>query len=82
MVAPAIGSIGSWLLLRFALISADRVLFGPLGFRVPRSAPPGQNLAHTLLQMLMFWVIFLIALPGALLFLETRWGLHVGFPVG
>lgn len=80
MAAATIGGLGSWMLLVFGRIPADRVLIGALGIRVSRSAAPGIQLARTLLQLLVFWVVFLVALPGAILFFEHRWGLHVGFP--
>ncbi|MGJ0203661.1 methyltransferase [Leucobacter sp. gxy201] len=80
MAAASIGGLGSWMLLVFDRIPADRVLIGALGIRTSRSAPPGFQLARTLLQLLAFWLIFLAILPGAILFFEHRWGLHADFP--
>lgn len=80
MTAASIGGLAAWLLLVFERVPAERVLGGVLEVRVSRSASPRRQLARTLLQMLGFWVFFLAVLPGAILFLESRWGLHLGFP--
>lgn len=82
MVAAAIGSVLAWLLLRFGRIPADAALVGPLGFGTARrGTAPLRQLVRTLLQMSVFWILFLGVIPLGLALLEWRWGLRTEFPV-
>ena len=44
-------------------------------FRQAREAGPGLNLGKTLLQIVMFWLVFLVVIPGALVRLERALGI-------
>lgn len=82
MSAAGIGSVLAWLLLRFGRIPADAALAGPLGFGTARrGTPPLRQLVRTLLQMSVFWILFLGVIPLGIALLEWRWGLRLEFPV-
>lgn len=83
MGAAGIGSVLAWLLLRFGRIPADAALAGPLGFgTAQRGVPPIRQLLRTLLQMTVFWILFLGVIPFGIALAEWRWGLRVEFPDG
>lgn len=79
MAAASCGGVAAWSLVELGRIPAERLLLGPLSFGVAPAAPPRRQLGSTLLQMLVFWALFLAVLPAGLRLLETRWGLHVAF---
>lgn len=81
MVAAAIGGFGAALLMAFRRIPAETVLRGVLGFGTARPAPPSAQLRRTLLQLGVFWILFLAVLPALIRFFELRWGIGIPSPV-
>lgn len=80
MAAAAIGSVFAWMLLVFGRIPSEKVLRGPLGFGLARSRAPGRQLVRTLAQMLVFWAVFLLVIPGGIRLLELRWQVGLDVP--
>ncbi|MBN9613467.1 MAG: isoprenylcysteine carboxylmethyltransferase family protein [Actinobacteria bacterium] len=77
MLAASAGGVSAWLLMTQSRIPAERVLIGPLGFRVAASRARGRQVARTFAQLTAFWVFFLLLLPGAIGWFEMRWGLRL-----
>lgn len=80
MVAASVGSVLAALLVWCERIPADRLLRGPLGFASAVPSPIRANLVRTLLQLAVFWVVFLALIPAAIVWIEARWGIGVGLP--
>ena len=73
MIAAAAGSGAAGLLVLRGRLPSEWLLTGPFRFR---TAPPaGSHLARTFVQIAVFWGLFLIVLPGAIVAVEHRWGL-------
>lgn len=82
MAAAAGGSVIALCLLVLGRIPTEWMIVGPFAFRPARPAP---HVAITLLQMLVFWGFFLVAVPLVIAALERRWGVALEFtawPVG
>jgi protein-S-isoprenylcysteine O-methyltransferase Ste14 len=81
MAAAACGSLIALCLVLIGRIPTEWMLSGPLAFRPAdtRAAAP-VHLANTAAQILVFWGLFLGAIPLVLTFLEQRWGQTFPFP--
>ena len=79
VMAAAAGCSGLALaLVVLGRIPTEWIAAGPFGFR---SAPTkGNHVAATLMQMLLFWGLFLGVAPLFISWLEQRWGLSIQFP--
>ncbi|MBL3688274.1 isoprenylcysteine carboxylmethyltransferase family protein [Leucobacter zeae] len=80
MVAATIGSAGAALLVLLGRLPSERILVGPLGFGVAR---PARRIGHggrTTIQIIVFWGLFLAAIPVAIVLVERRWGLAADLP--
>lgn len=80
MIGASVGGVAAWLLMSQGRIPAERVLIGPLGFRVARPAPRRRQVTHTFLQLAGFWIFFLLLLPLVIAWFEARWGLRAESP--
>ncbi|WP_350349527.1 isoprenylcysteine carboxylmethyltransferase family protein [Agromyces sp. G08B096] len=81
MAAASGGSLAALCLMRFGRVPTEWIIFGPFRFRpaVP-GARPGRRIAATAVQITVFWGLFLVVAPLALLALEMRWGVHAPAP--
>ena len=81
MAAAVGGSVIASCLMLIGRVPTEWMLSGPLAFRpaVARAAAP-VHLANTAAQILVFWGLFLVAIPLVLAFLEQRWGQTLPFP--
>lgn len=77
MLAASAAGLAAWLLMAQGRIPAERVLIGPLGFRVARSASRRRQVVRTFVQLAAFWILFLLLLPLAIAWIEARWGLRL-----
>lgn len=81
MVAAAIGSLFAAILIVYGRVPAERLLRGPLAFRVAPARSPAGQFARTLMQLAGFWVLFLAIIPAVLVLVEARWGLRLDLGV-
>ena len=78
MAAAAGCSVLALALVVLGRIPTEWIAAGPFGFR---SAPAkGSHVAATLVQMVLFWGLFLGVAPLVISWLEQRWGLSIQFP--
>lgn len=77
MVVASVGGAAAWLLIAQRRIPAERVLIGPLGFRVAGPATQAGHVRRTFAQLVVFWSIFLLLIPLVVAWFEMRWGLRV-----
>ncbi|GAA3054422.1 MULTISPECIES: isoprenylcysteine carboxylmethyltransferase family protein [Actinomycetes] len=75
MIAAACGSLGAGEVLRRGRLPAELLLRGPFRFRVARASSRGRLVRQTFAQLAVFWLLFLVVLPGIILWCEHRWGL-------
>lgn len=80
MLAAAGGSVVACALLVSGRVPTEWLINGPFTFRTAPSASRGRILMLSLLQMLVFWFVFLALIPMVIVFFEARWGLSVDFP--
>jgi protein-S-isoprenylcysteine O-methyltransferase Ste14 len=81
MAAAAFGSAIALCLMLFGRVPTEWIIAGPFAFRpADERAAASTHLAVTGAQILVFWGLFLGAIPLALSFVEQRWGLTVSFP--
>lgn len=73
MFAASAGSVGAGMLVLYGRIPMERFLIGPLAFRPARRAEGHAPWVATMLQLMVFWTLFLVALPLPLIWLERRW---------
>ncbi len=81
MLAAAGCSLTAGLLIRVGWIPAERLIVGPLGFRLARPAATGRNLGRTGGQILVFWGLFLVLIPAVIVAVEGRWQVAVELPL-
>lgn len=75
MIAAAVGSGGAGLLVLMGRLPSEWLLTGPFRFRTAPQA--GSHVGRTFAQIAVFWGLFLVVLPGAIVAVEHRWGLAV-----
>ncbi|AMB60549.1 hypothetical protein AWU67_13525 [Microterricola viridarii] len=80
MIAAMLGSTAAGLLVTMGWIPAERLLVGPLGFRLARPAGRLGHLGRTGAQIVVFWGLFLVVLPAAIVLVEARWQLDIALP--
>ncbi|MET0674102.1 MAG: methyltransferase [Microbacterium pygmaeum] len=81
MAGASAGSVMALSLSTLGRVPTEWVIAGPFAFRVARShRSPAAHLAVTLVQITVFWGIFLGVIPVILAMLEQRWGLAVTLP--
>lgn len=80
MVAAAGGSAVAGALLLVGRVPTEWILIGPFRFRAARQTSTGGHLGRTGAQIVLFWGLFLVAIPAALVFLEHRWQVHIALP--
>ena len=74
MLGASAGTLGAAMLVVFDRIPMERFLLGPLAFRPARRIEGTAPLIATLVQMAVFWTLFLVVLPLPAIWLERRWG--------
>lgn len=82
MIAAAAGSIAAGLLVRTGRLPVERILWGPLAFRLARPASTARNAARTGAQIVVMWGLALGAAPIAIAAIEQRWQLALVLPGG
>jgi protein-S-isoprenylcysteine O-methyltransferase Ste14 len=80
MVAAAAGSTAAGIVVLVGRLPSEWLLIGPFRFRPAAPTTTGALVTKAALQTLVFSGIFLIVIPGIILALELRWGLHLDFP--
>lgn len=81
MAAAAGGSVIALCLMLIGRVPTERIIAGPFAFHpADAEAAATAHLAVTAAQILVFWGLFLGAIPLLLTFFEQRWGLSMPFP--
>ncbi len=80
MLAAAAGTLWAGCLVRWGRVPTERLLVGPLRFRLAAPASVPRYLARTFTQILVFWGFFLGVLPLVIAWCEARWLLRVPLP--
>ncbi|WP_092096850.1 isoprenylcysteine carboxylmethyltransferase family protein [Curtobacterium sp. UNCCL20] len=81
MIVAAVGSALALTLVLLGRIPTEWVTFGPLAFRTADpDAPRRRNVLATVLQIVVFWGLFLGVIPLVVAFAEHRWRLHPPLP--
>lgn len=80
MIGASAGSLSAAMLLLWGRIPVERAMVGPMAFRPARRTEGSVPLLATLAQMLAFWALFLLVIPGPIAFAERRWGLSLDLP--
>lgn len=74
------GSLMALCVIVLGRVPTAWILRGPFAFRQADIRPIRANIAHTLGQTVVFWGIFLAAIPIAITVLERRWEVALPFP--
>lgn len=77
MVAASVGSVIAGILMLTGKVPSERLLVGPFAFRSSRTRVRSQVLLRTTVQLIVFWVVFLIIVPAIINSFEQRWELVV-----
>lgn len=80
MAAAAAGSTAAAIVVLVGRVPSEWLLIGPFRFRAAAPTTAGALVTKAALQTLVFSGIFLVVIPGVILALELRWGLHLDFP--
>jgi protein-S-isoprenylcysteine O-methyltransferase Ste14 len=81
MLAAAVGSVLATALVLLGRIPTEWVTSGPLRLQVADAdAPRFRHVVATVLQIVVFWGLFLGVFPLVIAFAEHRWGLHPALP--
>ena len=80
MCAAAGASVIAACLIWLGRVPTDRITRGPFAFRPASVRPTPVVMAATLAQIVVFWGLFLVAIPAAIALLERRWALALTFP--
>ncbi|MBT1681074.1 methyltransferase family protein [Curtobacterium aurantiacum] len=81
MLAATVGSVLALALVLLGRVPTEWVTTGPLRIRpADADAPRSRHVAATVLQIVVFWGLFLGVLPLVIAFAEHRWGLHPALP--
>ncbi|MGQ7786278.1 hypothetical protein [Nesterenkonia sp. PF2B19] len=80
MFAAAGGSLGAGVVLHLGRLPAEMLLRGPFRFRAARASSRGRLVGQTFAQLAVFWLLFLVLLPGVILWCERRWGVGIELP--
>ncbi|WP_017792635.1 methyltransferase family protein [Leucobacter salsicius] len=80
MVAASAGTSAAALLLVWGRIPTELMLSGPLRIREARAASAARHATATGAQIVIFWGLFLVAIPLVISVLEQRWGLAISVP--
>jgi len=78
MIAATVGSAGLGAVVLRGSFPSHWIVAGPLGLREARPASRTDNLCATLVQIAVFWGLFLGVIPVVIAWFEHRWG--VGLP--
>lgn len=81
VLAAAVGSIIAGTLMLLGRVPSDRLLVGPFSHHSSHTRVRSQLLGRTMIQLVVFWIVFLIVLPAIINSLEERWDLSVKFPI-
>lgn len=81
MVLAGAASLGAGIVMAVGRAPVEWVVTGPFAFRTAATVGTNRILARTGLQTLLFWGMFLVVLPLAISFLESRWMLSVDVPL-
>lgn len=82
VMAPAAAcSVVALCLVLLGRVPTESIIRGPFAFRPARPGrTPTGHLASTFGQIVVFWGLFLVAIPGVIAVVEVRWGLALVFP--
>jgi protein-S-isoprenylcysteine O-methyltransferase Ste14 len=81
MAGASAGSLVGLCLMRFGRVPTERITAGPFGFRPADAGRSARvNLGATLAQLLVFWTLFLVAIPLVIAWVEQRWRLGLDLP--
>ncbi|MFF1829978.1 methyltransferase family protein [Paenarthrobacter sp. NPDC058040] len=81
MTAASVSSVAALCFLVLGRIPVDWVLRGPFAFRpAAERTTTRPHVVTTFVQLIIFWGLFLGAIPLAINVLERRWALNIDFP--
>ncbi|MEV7604087.1 isoprenylcysteine carboxylmethyltransferase family protein [Paenarthrobacter sp. NPDC089322] len=81
MAAAAGGSLVALSLMHLGRVPTRWMLRGPFAFRpAAQRVTARPHIAATMVQLLIFWGFFLVAVPHFLMLLEQRWAVALHFP--
>lgn len=81
MIAAASGSAAAGVVILRGRAPVEWIVSGPFAFRTAAEEGRPRLAARIVRQMLLFWVLFLGALPIGIAALESRWGLSIEVPI-
>lgn len=81
MFAATVASVLAGILMLTGRIPSERLIVGPFSFHSSRTRIRSQLLVKTTIQIMVFWGIFLLLVPGIINSFEERWNLAVKFPI-
>lgn len=81
MVAAAGASAAAGIVVLRGRAPVEWIVSGPFAFRTAEDEGRTRLAARIVRQMLLFWVLFLGALPIGIAALESRWGLNFELPI-
>ncbi|GAA1557434.1 isoprenylcysteine carboxylmethyltransferase family protein [Brevibacterium picturae] len=81
MIGAAVGSVIAGTLMLRGRISSGRLLLGLFSYRSSHTRVRSQLLVRTMIQLVVFWGVFLIVLPTIINAFQERWNLTVKFPI-
>lgn len=82
MAIAAAASVGAGIIIVRGRAPIEWIAQGPFAFRSSAVSRRSRVVARTGLQTLFFWGLFLGVLPAGISWFESRWGLHLEFPLG
>lgn len=81
MAAAAGGSVIALCLVMMGRVPTELIVRGPFAFRPARSrAKSAKHVVSTFVQLIFFWGLFLVIIPGVLAAVEQRWAVGLSFP--
>lgn len=81
MITAAAASVGAGIIIVCGRAPIEWIARGPFAFRTSSATRRSRVVARTGMQTLFFWGLFLGVLPALISWFETRWGLHLEFPI-
>ncbi|MGW8483386.1 methyltransferase family protein [Microbacterium sp. NPDC055903] len=82
MVGAAVAGAGAGFLVVFGRFPTERILRGPFAFRPAAPGTTGRHVRRTVLQLIVFWGVFLLLAPAVIAAVERRWRLDIDLPFG
>lgn len=82
MIVAAVASVGAGIVVVCGRAPIEWIAQGPFAFRASTASRRSRIIVRTGVQTLFFWGLFLGVFPAVISWFESRWGLHLEFPLG